>query len=284
MRAWAESPQRGGVRHGQKGAERWPTDGARGTGGCCCTIQATMSPSVNDLLPPHERVFGKTRPEPPSHALAGARSSPGDLVAVCGARAGELVCEPGRPPCGCSQQDEDSSVTHAWGLSVDPQTLMSATARRRQQSCWRRLTACPASPSPSCSTRGASARPLLRPLPRWRLAAGAAADMPGAVRSSPFWDDDHVDPGLASLWEYFTKHALQEARKKALDNDDSGGAGGLSTIGGMVGGAGGGKNFNTAEVHLQKGQEHMDKKEFAQAMECFKAASNWCVRPHSLAL
>lgn len=101
------------------------------------------------------------------------------------------------------------------------------------------------------------------------------------MRSSPFWDDDHVDPGQASLWEHFTKQVLQEARKKALESDDSGG-GGLSTIGGMVGGAGGGKNFNTAEVHVQKGQEHMEKKEFAQALECFKAASNWCARPHSL--
>ena len=98
---------------------------------------------------------------------------------------------------------------------------------------------------------------------------------------SPFWEDDHVDPGLASQWEYFTKQLLQEARKKAMESDDSGGSVGLSAIGDMVGGAGGGKNLNTAEVSLQKGQEHMEKKEFAQAIECFKAASNWCA-PQSL--
>jgi hypothetical protein len=105
--------------------------------------------------------------------------------------------------------------------------------------------------------------------------------LPYGVCRSTFWEDDHVDQWLASLWEYFTKQLLQEARKKAMESDDSLGAGGLSSIGGMVGGAGGAKNLNTAEVSLQKGQEHMEKKDFAQAIECFKAASNWCA-PQSL--
>ena len=93
--------------------------------------------------------------------------------------------------------------------------------------------------------------------------------------SAAIWDDDYVDPAKADLWEFFTKHVLQEARKKAADSGDGGGGGGLGMLSGMVGGAGGGKNFNTAEIHLQNGQAHYENKEFAQAMECYKAASNW---------
>jgi hypothetical protein len=96
--------------------------------------------------------------------------------------------------------------------------------------------------------------------------------------SAPLWDDDYVDPAKADLWLFFAKHVLQEARRKASEMDGGGGGGGgeLGMLSGMVGGgAGGGKNFNTAEVHLQNGQTHYDKKEFAQAMECYKAASNW---------
>lgn len=93
--------------------------------------------------------------------------------------------------------------------------------------------------------------------------------------SAPLWDDDYVDPTKADLWLFFAKHVLQEARKKASEMDGGGGGGELGMLSGMVGGAGGGKNFNTAEVHLQNGQAHYDKKEFAQAMECYKAASNW---------
>ena len=102
---------------------------------------------VNDLLPPHERVFGKTRPGPSAaQPLAPARSQHRARHTLLG-------------------------ITTL--VSVDPQTRMSATARRRPQSCWRRLTACPALPSPSCWTRGpsalacaapaAAAGPVLRP-------------------------------------------------------------------------------------------------------------------------
>ena len=84
-----------------------------------------------------------------------------------------------------------------------------------------------------------------------------------------------MDAAQARLWEYFVQCLLQEARKKSIEEDTSGGGGGLSAIGGMVGGAGGGKNFNTAEIHVQQGQDHMQKREFSQAIECFKTASNW---------
>jgi hypothetical protein len=59
-----------------------------------------------------------------------------------------------------------------------------------------------------------------------------------------------------------------------MEKDDAGDGAAMSLIGGMVGG-GGGKNLNTAEVHLMKGKEHMERKEYALAVECFKSASNW---------
>ena len=90
--------------------------------------------------------------------------------------------------------------------------------------------------------------------------------------SSDFWNDDYVDPEKADLWEHFAKYVLQDARKKAQASDQSGGD--LGMVGGLVGGAGG-QSANTAEVHLQKGREHYDKKQFADAIECFKKASNW---------
>ena len=90
--------------------------------------------------------------------------------------------------------------------------------------------------------------------------------------SSDFWNDDYVDPEKADLWEHFAKYVLQDARKTAQASDQSGGD--LGMVGGLVGGAGG-QSANTAEVHLQKGREHYDKKQFADAIECFKKASNW---------
>ena len=92
--------------------------------------------------------------------------------------------------------------------------------------------------------------------------------------SASFWEDDFVDPSMAAAWEHFARYELLQSRKRAMESDDTGGGGGLSTLAGSIG-AGGGKNFNTAEVHLQKGEEHYEKKEFPQAIECFKAASNW---------
>jgi len=92
--------------------------------------------------------------------------------------------------------------------------------------------------------------------------------------SHDFWDDDYVDSAKAQLWEYFTKQLIQDIRKKMMENDDAGDGAAMSLIGGMVAG-GGGKNLNTAEVHLMKGKEHMERKEYALAVECFKSASNW---------
>ena len=257
--------------------------------------------SVNDLLPPHERVFGIT-----SYERARARSRSVSFTHTAPGRGTFLSTF--LSPKGSNKLNDHHRYTRTHArtrsrarqravaqLVFDDatgartaQTRMSGTAWRRQQSSSKRLTVFPATPSPSCSTMGPFACAFaVRADAMVRLSAGVPrrpADAflhPCGVCRSPFWEDDHVDPGLASLWEYFTKQLLQEARKKAMERDDSGGSVGLSTIGDMVGGAGGGKNLNTAEVSLQKGQEHMEKKEFAQAIECFKAASNWCA-PQSL--